>query len=112
MARRIIAYVLFVLGFLTVTFFRKYSGQIIPYSEFFWLAGLAMFLFGWYLLRFSPTFKESKDMERLQKLIEDLKVNGEKIRVDFSQCEIKTNDYTEERPQYGGPNGLTLNIER
>jgi hypothetical protein len=65
------------------------------------------------LLRFSPTFKESKDKERLQKLIEDLKVNGEKIHVDFSQCEIKTNDYTEERSRYGGPDALTtLSIER
>jgi len=112
MIRRIIAYVFFGLGFVTVTFFRKSSvGDITAFL--FWGFGFAMFLFGWYFLRYGPSVKDSKEMKRLHKLIDDLKANGEKIRVYFSECEIKTNNYSEERERYGGPNELTtLAIER
>ena len=65
------------------------------------------------MLRYTPTIKATKDMERLTKLIDELKTSGEKIKVDFSKCDIKTNNYTEEQQRYGGQNELlTLDIER
>jgi|LakMenEpi03Aug12_release.lakeMendotaPanAssembly.Ray.scaffolds.fasta_scaffold731268_2 hypothetical protein len=113
MVRRISAYILFGLGFLTVTFFRKYSGTIIPYPFLFWLIGLLMFWGGWALLRWTPTIKEQQDTDRLKKLIDDIKTNGEKIKVDFSKCDIKQNNYVEEKEKYGtGSYITTLDIER
>jgi hypothetical protein len=113
MVRRISAYILFGLGFLTVTFFRKYSGTTIPYPFLFWLIGLLMFWGGWALLRWTPTIKEQQDTDRLKKLIDDIKTNGEKIKVDFSKCDIKQNNYVEEKEKYGtGSYITTLDIER
>lgn len=113
MIRRILAYILFGLGFLTVTFFRKYSGTIIPYPFLFWLIGLLMFWGGWLLLRRTLTNKEQQDAERIEKLIGDIKTNGEKIVVDLAKCDIKQNDYVEEREKYGTGNYVTtLDIER
>lgn len=113
MVRRILAYILFGLGFLTVTFFKKYSGTIIPYPFLFWLIGLLMFWGGWALLRWTPTIKEQQDTERLKKLIDDIKTNGEKIKVAFSKCDIKQNNYIKEKEKYGtGSYITTLDIER
>ncbi|NVN94207.1 MAG: hypothetical protein HXX18_02865 [Bacteroidetes bacterium] len=113
MIRRIIAYILFLFGLLTVTFFRKYSGNIIPFPFLFWIIGIAMFIGGWALLRFTPTIKESKENEKIKILINQLIENGEKIIVDLSKCDIKTNNYTEEQSNYGGRNDITtLDIER
>ena len=102
MWRRILAYFLFGLGLLTITFFRKYSGEFIPYPFLFYLAGLAMFIVGLLLLRNTPTSKELI----LKKQIEDLKANSDKIYVDLLQCEIKENNYTEEQDKLGKSNGL------
>ena len=113
MWRRILAYILFGLGFLTVTFFRKYSGELIPYPFLFWLLGLAMFWGGLLFLRYTPSTKEIGIQKQLASLINDLKENGEKIQVDLTQCELKEHNYIEEKEKYGHKNDLlTLNIER
>ncbi len=112
MVRRISAYILFGLGFLTVTFFRTYSGTIIPYPFLFWLIGLLMFWCGWALLRWTPTIKEQQETVRLKKLIDDIKTNGEKIKVDLLKCEIKQNNYIVEKEKHGtGSYITTLDIE-
>lgn len=113
MQRRILAYLLFGLGFLTATFFRKYSGELIPYPFLFWLLGLSMLFGGLLLLRYAPAPKELSIRKQVKKLIADLKENGEKIQVDLSKCEIKEHNYVEERERYGHKNELlTLDIER
>ena len=89
MWRRILAYILFGLGFLTVTFFRKYSGEVIPYPFLFYLLGFAMFAGGLLFLRFTPTAKHLDIQNQISKTIAELKANGDKIPVDFSNCEIK-----------------------
>ena len=72
-----------------------------------------MFWGGWALLRWTPTIKEQQDTDRLKKLIDDIKTNGEKIKVDFSKCDIKQNNYVEEKEKYGtGSYITTLDIER
>lgn len=112
MIRRIVAYFLFGLGLIILTFFRNYSSDIIPYPFIIWLLGLALFFGGWALLRFTPTIEESKKLIELNKLIEDLKINGEKIKVNFSMCDIKSNYYTEQRDRYGQPDEITtLGVE-
>lgn len=113
MWRRILAYILFGLGFLTVTFFRKYSGEVIPYPFLFWLLGLAMFWGGFLFLRYTPSTKELSAQKQVRDLIADLKENGDKIKVDLTRCELKEHNYTEERERGGHTSELlTLDIER
>ena len=113
MWRRILAYTLLIFGLLTVTFFRKYSGDIIPYPFLFWLLGFVMFLGGFMLLRYIPSTKEFNIQKQVNKLIADLKENGEIIKVDLKKCELKEHNYIEERERYEDKNELlTLDIER
>jgi len=113
MWRQILAYILFGLGFLTITFFRKYSGEVILYPFLFYLLGLAMFVGGLLFLRFTPTGKQLNIQKQILETISGLKANGDKIPVDLSHCEIKEHNYTEERERYGHPNELlTLDFER
>lgn len=113
MLRRILAYFLFALGFLTVTFFRKYSGEIIPHPFLFYLLGFIMFLGGFLFLRYTATSKEIVLQKQMEEAIRDLKEKGEKIRVDLSKCTIKENNYTEERKKYEHSNQfLTFDLER
>jgi len=88
MWRRIAAYFLFVLGFLTMTFFKHYTGELIPYPFLFWLTGLALFAGGFLFLRYTPNGKELVARKKLMAAIADLKSNGEMIQVDLSKCEI------------------------
>ena len=113
MWRRILAYILFALGFLTITFFRRYRGEVIPHPYLFWLFGIVLFLGGLLFLRFTPTAKELSLNKKVIEMIEDLKMYGEKIVVDFANCEIKENNYTEEKEKYGHENELlTFDVER
>lgn len=66
MWRRILAYFLFGLGFLTLTFFKHYTGQLIPYPFLFWLIGLALFAGGFLFLRYTP---DGKELEMRKKLV-------------------------------------------
>ncbi|HEY8969709.1 MAG TPA: hypothetical protein VIM64_11470 [Puia sp.] len=101
MWRRILAYFLFGLGFLTLTFFKHYRGEMIPYPFLFWLIGLALWGGGFLLLRYTPDGGEPRDRKKLMATIADLKSNGEKIQVDLAKCEIKEHSYSEEREKYG-----------
>lgn len=113
MWKRILAYSLFILGFLTITFFRKYTGTLIPYPFLFWVVGLVFLGSGFLFLRLTPSSKELAIQKQVKQLIDDLKLNGEKIKVPFHACEIKENSYTEERSRYGHENEMfTLDIER
>jgi hypothetical protein len=113
MWRRILAYILFGLGFLTIIFFRKYSGSAISYPFLFWLLGIVMFIGGLFFLRYTPTTNEINFQKKIREVINDLKVNGDKIQVDFTQCDIKEHNYTEEREKYAHSSEfLTLDFER
>ena len=113
MIRRILAYLLFGLGFLTITFFKNYTGSILPYPFLFYILGFLMLVGGYFFLRFTPTHKEIKTREKLDKLISDLLEHGERVKVDLLSCEIKEHNYSEERNRYGNENELlTLDIER
>ncbi|MBO9564091.1 MAG: hypothetical protein J7621_15005 [Niastella sp.] len=96
MAKRIVAYLLFGLGFLTVTFFRHYHGQLIPYPFAWWVIGVVMFLGGWLTLRSTPSSLEQYENKQVDQHIADLKAKGEQIKVNFDHVDIKENSYTEE----------------
>lgn len=106
--RRIAAYSLFILGFLTVTFFRHYSGAIIPYPFLFWLVGITMFWGGYLLLRNTPSTRDATKIRQHRQIINELKMNGEKIRVDFRICEIKENNYSEQKDPDDDPANISL----
>ncbi|MCD2425513.1 hypothetical protein LQ567_22200 [Niabella pedocola] len=110
--RRILAYILFGLGLLTMTFFREYTGALFPYPSLFYFLGIAMFLGALLFLRYTPTTKEINAQKQLTAAIADLKLNGNRIRVDLTQCEVKEHNYAEERERYGHSNPLlTLSFE-
>ena len=88
MAKRYFAYVLFALGFVTVTFFRNYAGQNIPYPFVFWIAGALMYGYGLKLLYWTPNFREQKALNIRKNEIDDLITKGDKIAVDLDTCEI------------------------
>jgi hypothetical protein len=103
MTRRIAAYILFWLGFLAYQFFGHYKGHLIPLTLVLGLTGLAALILwrGRLLLRHTLSIQESKKAEVLDQFIKDLKANGDKIRVDLNNCEVKENNYTEERLRGG-----------
>jgi hypothetical protein len=113
MWQRILAYVFIALGLLTVTYFREYTGSVIPHPVIFWVLGLIMLLAGVAFLRLTPAALDRSMQKQIEETIYHLKVNGERIRVDLSQCEIKEHTYTEERQRYGHENELlTFDFER
>jgi hypothetical protein len=113
MGQRILAYVFIALGLLTVTYFRKYTGSVIPHPAIFWVLGLIMTVAGMAFLRFTPAALDRRMQKQIDDTIYHLKVNGERIRVDLSQCEIKERSYTEERQRYGAEDELlTFDFER
>jgi hypothetical protein len=95
MLNRIAAYTLFVLGVVTLTFFRHYTSTLIPYPWIFLLLGLGMFLAGYLLLRYPLTSKDKTTANKVRHMIDDLKANGEKIRVDFKDCHSRGHEYSE-----------------
>lgn len=113
MWQRILAYVFIAFGVLTVTYFRTYAGSVIPYPVLFWVLGLIMVVAGIMSLRFTPAALDSSMQKQIDETLYHLKVNGERIRVDLSQCEIKERSYVEERQRYGHENELlTFDFER
>jgi hypothetical protein len=108
MPKRFLAYVFFILGFFTVTFFKHYTGHLIPYSFLFWLAGFIMFGIGLWLLRNTPSAGQQSNQKRLMEAVRDLKENGEKIQVDLTECELKEHSYVEEREKNDGSDNIMI----
>lgn len=113
MWRRILAYILMGLGLLTITFFRRYTGELIPYPFLFWVIGVVLFIGGLLFLRLTPSTNEINDQKQLTAIIAALKAGGEKMQVDLAHCDLKEHSYTEEQDRYGHDNeALTLDLER
>ncbi len=96
--RQISAYVLFGLGLLTVTFFRAYLVDIIPYPFVFWLVGLGMLWVGWTLL---PNRKTSNTDDKLT--IIDNKIIYEPTPNDKLSLDIDRVKFIGEYTTSGGP---------
>lgn len=89
-------YILIGLGGVTYLFFKNYQGGVIPYPSLFYALGIATFAGGFGLLFLASKNHIKKINRYSHNEIDDLKHNGERIPVNFSQCEIKENNYSEE----------------
>jgi hypothetical protein len=97
---RVSAYILIGLGIVVFLFFRYYSGTLIPYPFLMWLLGIGMIVGGLIIITKIASKEDASDMENMNSLIKELKETGEMINVEFADCEIKSNNYTEERERY------------
>jgi hypothetical protein len=94
-ARRIIAYTLFVLAVVTVTWFHAYGAEPGASPLVFWMGGIILAWGGWTLLRWTAPagFPDTPHTNYLK--LEKFAKYVEKLPVDLSRCEIRSNDYTE-----------------
>lgn len=106
MWRQILACVLIGSGILLVLFFRKYSGNLIPFPYLFYIGGLGLFISGFLLLRYTPAIEELSFQKRISEAIEDLKLNGDKISINLEQCELKEHNYSEDHDVSGSSNEM------
>jgi hypothetical protein len=106
--KRILAWILFGIGILILAFFRNYTGNVIPYPWLIYVSGILCFLIGFFLLRKTPTIDQNKIMEKAKAFINDLKTNGEKLKVDLENCEIKENHYYEEQDHFKNASDIEL----
>src|ERR1700683_5063084 len=97
MGKRILGYILCILGFIVILFFNRYLGNIIPYPKMILPIGGILLVVGSVLLGATPTYRQLKAEQKLKNSSNNLIENGEKIQVDLTQCEIKENDYSEMR---------------
>jgi hypothetical protein len=98
-SKRIIGWILIVVGILFYAFFKKYQGDLIPFPIVFYLIGFSMIIIGFVILRKTPKVDQINLIEKAEKLKAELKSNGQKIEVDLKDCEIKENHYFE-KPDY------------
>jgi len=98
--RRFLAYALFTIGLLAATYFGNYKGTLIANHYIFYFIGLICFVTGLILLRSTPKGITSINAKEMRKMVNQLKETGEKIKVELSKCEIKSNDYSEEKDRY------------
>jgi len=94
-SKRIIGWILIIVGILFYAFFKKYTGQLIPYPIIFYLIGLTFIISGFIILRKTPKLNEINLLEKAEALKKELKENGLKIEVNLENCEIKENHYYE-----------------
>ncbi len=113
MVKRILGFILCILGFIVIIFFTKYLGNIIPYPKMILPIGAIMLLIGSILLGSTPTFRQLKTDRKLKASANNLIENGKKINVDLTQCEIKENDYYDMKlvENYKGAVDLPEDIE-
>lgn len=100
MAKRFLAVICLASGFLIVVFFRNYDGHSIPYPDLIWICGILLLLGGGWLLRAAAKDAVNKVREAVNEEVDELKANGEAIKVDLSQCEVTDRKYYEERAKY------------
>ena len=88
---------LLLLGAVASLFFWHYKGTLIPYPTLFLLASIAMCAGGMKLF-FWALDTDSKELtSEINQTINELKATGDRIQVDLSLCEVRRNDYSEER---------------
>ena len=97
--KKLFGIVLMVIGVLAYLFFRKYHGDLISYPILWYFAAIIIFLIGARLFIKSKIRKEEKLEESYKAEIAKLKETGNKLGVDFRDCEIVTSNYFKEVPQ-------------
>lgn len=90
--KNVLGYILSIIGILMMIFFRKYSGDLIPYSTIWFFAGFILLFIGYSFIQ----TKEIKLMQDLADEIDKFKLRADQIKVNLNSCKIKTNNYTEQ----------------
>jgi hypothetical protein len=97
--KRLLGIVLIIIGILTYLFFRNYTGNFLPYSTLWFFVGIILVIIGFRLFITSKS-KHVQQLEKsFQEEIDRLKHYGEKINVDFKDCEIISSNYYKEVPK-------------
>ncbi|HYV93510.1 MAG TPA: hypothetical protein VE978_17180 [Chitinophagales bacterium] len=99
--KRTLAYILFSIGLLSYFVRLGYHSSFYLLPEISFAISTICILIALRLFATSRSTKEIRSANRYKEIIQVLKETGEKIKVDFSQCEVKSNDYSEERERYG-----------
>lgn len=107
--KRILAYCLFFCGFFIVTFFHEYAGDVIAHPFLLLLAGALMFYIGWRIIRKTRVDEKKNETPGRTEFIKDLKTTGERITVKLIDCEVKENNYLENKVM--DPEGNFLSME-
>jgi hypothetical protein len=90
-----LAIFLFFLSYLAWKFYSHYNGTVISHPWMIAALAILLDLLAFFLIYIfiSSITRQAKKSNR--QWIEGLKANGERIRVDFSTCEIRKNDWTD-----------------
>ena len=102
-------FLLIIVGIIGHTYFGHYTGTIIPKPFPFQILSWVTALVGVGII-----FLRAKNVNRqaekyIDKLKDELRQNGEKIMVNFSECEIKENFYYEEVDKVHSSKAQSLN---
>jgi len=81
---RIFGYIFLIIGLVSFLFFKEYRGYLINYQIVWLIVSILFEILGCLLIRFH------------KKKPNDLKLKGERIKLDFDSCTFKTNNYLEE----------------
>lgn len=88
-------------GFIGVYYFKSYKGTIIPYSGLFMVGSFLIAATGVLLIYLQVRRRATSIHKEYEAWKEKLKQNGEKIKVEFKDCEVKDNFYYEEVQRHG-----------
>ena len=66
------------------------------FRYFLWIPGLLVMAIGWRVMKESDKAEQEMYEKEIAILKDDLRLHGEAVRIEFSKCQIKTNDYSEE----------------
>ncbi|WP_162945051.1 hypothetical protein [Flavisolibacter nicotianae] len=88
--KKLLGYVLIGLGLLGVFYFKGYRGDVIPVPMLWLVVSLGVVVLGTYLLMIARTQKEVRGLDNLKAQINRIKESGERIQIDFENCDFKT----------------------
>lgn len=88
--------VFIVIGVLIYLFFRNYEGNFVSHPILWFFIGITFIIIGFILIVTSKSKFESKLEKSFQNEVDRLKESGDRIKVDFKDCEIISNNYYKE----------------
>jgi len=110
--KRLLGYSLMGVGFPGLFFFLNYKGTAIPLKELWFALSIFILIAGAYFLakyklQQQNNQRNDRDSKRLAE-IQQLKLNGDKIRVTLDNAEVKSRSYQQENINEGLPSRLEM----
>jgi len=94
--KTILGFFLILIGLLAFLFFRKYSGDLIPYPVIWYFVGILFMIIGFLLVKSGLASHDKRVIKDLSVEINNFKLTADKIKVDLNNCKIRINNYTEQ----------------